>query len=182
MDPLTRMVEHHIWMTGEMIVRAASLTDEQLDAPLGISDDDKTLRRMLSRLVGQLDLWNRAISGEVYDFSVEHDEDVAGMRERFAEVAPRFLAEIHDVVADGRLDETFTTTMRDPARTYTYAAMIEHVLTFSAHNRTLVLVSLKKAGVRDLDLCISEAVGTECDGGPVNASWNQITRHRNREA
>ena len=87
MDPLTRMVEHHIWMTGEMIVRAATLTDEQLDAPLGISDDDKTLRRMLSRLVGQLDLWNRAISGEVYDFSVEHDEDIASMRERFAEVA-----------------------------------------------------------------------------------------------
>jgi hypothetical protein len=158
------MVENHIWMTGEMIERAARLTDEQLDAPLGISahDGDKTLRRLLSRMVGQLDLWNRAIANEFYDFAVEQYEDVAAMRERFAEVAPRFLAEVSDVVAGGRASETFVNAMREPAKVFTYGAMIEHVLTFAAHNRTLVLLSFKNAGIDDLNLCISAQAAELC--------------------
>ena len=44
MDLLTRMVEHHIWLTGELLDRAARLTDAQLDQPIEVSvgtiDDD----------------------------------------------------------------------------------------------------------------------------------------------
>ena len=32
MDLMTRMVEHHVWLTGELLERAARLADEQLDA------------------------------------------------------------------------------------------------------------------------------------------------------
>lgn len=34
MDVLTKMAEHHIWLTGEMIRVAAALTPEQLDQPI----------------------------------------------------------------------------------------------------------------------------------------------------
>jgi AraC family transcriptional regulator len=159
MDPLTRMVEHHIWLTGEMIERAAGLGDDQLDKP---SDDDKTLRRMLSRLVGQLDMWSGAIAGQRYDWSVEEHEDVAAMRDRFAQAAPRFLAEVQDAVTDGRLDDTFVNAQSEPAKVYTYGAMIEHVLTFAAHNRTMAMLALQKAGVRDLSFCVSRTVGEAC--------------------
>lgn len=180
MDPLTRMVENHIWMTGEMIERAARLTDDQLDAPIGFTAyDDKTLRRLLSRIVGQLDLWTSTIVGKRYDFSIEHDEDVAALRERFAEVAPSFLATVDDVVSSGRLDETVDNTVREPLKAFTYGEMIEHVLTFAAHNRTVALLTLKKAGVTDLDMCISENVGSEC---PVDASLTHVKRYRVREA
>lgn len=149
---LTGMVEHHIWLTGEMIKRAATLTDEQLDEPIIISVDDsgKTLRRLLSRLVGQMELWNQVIANKPYDFSVEHHEDLTAMRERFARTAPRFLAQVHDVVESGRLDETFVNALREPAAIYTYCGMIAHVLTFAAHTRTLVILSFKKAGAGDL--------------------------------
>jgi AraC family transcriptional regulator len=152
MDLLTGMVEHHIWLTGEMIERAARLTDSQLDAPITVSvdDNDKTLRRLLSRLVGQLDLWNHAIANQPYDFSIERHEDMAAMRQRFARTAPRFLAEVHDVVASGRLDETFVHAMRKPAGIFTYGGMIAHVLTFAGHTKTLVIMALKKDGVGDL--------------------------------
>lgn len=182
MDALTSMVEHHIWLTGEMIERAAGLTDDQLDAPISFSaaEDNKTLRRLLSRIVGQLDLWTHTMAGQRYDFSVEHGEDVAAMRERFADVAPSFLATVDDVVTSGRLDDTVDNTAREPYRTFTYSAMIQHVLTFAAHNRTLALLTLKQAGVTDLDMCISENVGTDC---PVDASLVHVKRqHRTREA
>jgi hypothetical protein len=61
-----------------------------------------------------------------------------------------FLAEVRDVVATGRLDETFVDALREPAEVFTYGGMIAHVLTFAAHNRTLVVLALKKSGVSDL--------------------------------
>ena len=54
MDLLTRMVEHHIWLTSEMIRCAERLSDAQLDEPieLSVDDDRQTIRTLLSRLVG----------------------------------------------------------------------------------------------------------------------------------
>lgn len=152
MDLMTKMVEHHIWLVGEMIDRAATLPDERLDQPIEVSvdDDRQTLRSLLSRLVGQMDMWNHAIADEAYDWSLEEHETVPAMRARLALVAPRFLAEVRDVAGAGRLDETFVDAMCDPAEVYTYGGMIAHVLTFAAHNRTLVVLALKKAGIDDL--------------------------------
>ena len=49
MDLITKMVEHHVWLTGEMVARAARLDDHVLDKPIEISvegvDDDPTLGR-----------------------------------------------------------------------------------------------------------------------------------------
>ena len=152
MDLLTRMVEHHIWLVGEMIGRAALLPDAELDRPIDVSgdDDNQTMRSLLSRLVGQMDMWNCAIANRDYDWSVEQHEDVNAMRDRLARVAPEFLREVRDVVAAGRLDETFVDALCEPAEMFTYGGMIAHVLTFAAHNRTLVVLALKRAGVEDL--------------------------------
>ena len=53
MDLLNKMIEHHVWLVGEMLSRAATLPDERLDARIEISvegiDDDPTLRSLLSR-------------------------------------------------------------------------------------------------------------------------------------
>ena len=47
------MVEHHIWLTGEMIGAASRLPDAEADKPLEDSDDgdQRTLRGLLSRFV-----------------------------------------------------------------------------------------------------------------------------------
>jgi AraC family transcriptional regulator len=152
MDLLTRMIEHHIWLVGEMIDRAGQLSGDQLDQPveLSVDDDHQTIRTLLSRLIGQLDMWNCAVANRPYDWSLEENESVEAMRLRFAEVAPAFLAEVRDVVSGGRLDETFVDALCEPAEVFTYGGMIAHVLTFAAHNRTLVVLALKKAGVGDL--------------------------------
>jgi AraC family transcriptional regulator len=114
-----------------------------------VDDDRQTLRSLLSRLVGQMDMWNCAVANRTYDWSLEEHEDLDDMRERLARVAPAFLGEVRDVVAGGRLDETFVDALCEPAEVFTYGGMIAHVLTFAAHNRTLVL-ALKKAGIEDL--------------------------------
>jgi AraC family transcriptional regulator len=154
MDLVTRMVEHHIWLVGQMIDRSESLSDDVLDRPIDLSvdgvDDDPTLRSLLSRLIGQMDMWNEVIAHRDYDWSVEDHEPVTDMRQRLDRVAPVFLDQVRDVVGDGRLDETFVDAHCSPAKVFTYGGLIAHVLTFAAHRRTLVAGALVSAGVPDL--------------------------------
>jgi AraC-like DNA-binding protein len=154
MDLLIRMVEHHVWLVGEMLDRAESLSDETLDAPVEISvegiDCDPTLRSLLARLVGQLAMWNAATHEQPYDFDVENGETVAHMRARLSESGPAFVAQLRALVDEGRLDETFVDAVCDPPEVFTYGGMVAHVLTFAAHRRTLVCGALVDAGVTDL--------------------------------
>ena len=152
MDLLTKMVEHHIWLTGEMVRLAERLTDEQLDQPivLDVDDDRQTIRSLLSRLIGQMGMWNAALATRDYDWSVEEHESLSSMRERLAVEGPTYLAHVRDVVAADRLDDTFVDALCEPAEVFTYGGMIAHVLTFAAHRRTLVVLAYGRHGVEDL--------------------------------
>lgn len=153
-DLLLRMVEHHVWLVGQMLDRAQSLDDARLDAPIELSvegiDCDPTLRSLLARLVGQLDQWVSAIGLRGHDFSVERGENVVHMQERLAQVAPAYVAQVRDVCEQGRLGDTFVDAVCDPPRVFTYGGMVAHVLTFAAHRRTLVAGVLIDAGISDL--------------------------------
>jgi AraC-like DNA-binding protein len=152
MDLLIKMVEHNIWLTGEMVRCAERLTDEQLDAhiELSVDEDPQTIRSLLSRLVGQMAMWNAAIANREYDWSVEEHESIASMRRRLAEEGPAYLAQVREVAEQGRLDDTFVDALCEPAEVFTYGGMIAHVLTFAAHRRTLVALALDAAGVDEI--------------------------------
>jgi AraC family transcriptional regulator len=154
MDLLLKMVEHHVWLIGQIVDRAARLSDEQLDATIEVSvegvDDNPTLRSLLSRLIGQMDMWNAALDGRSYDFGVEEGETIASMRSRLAEAGSAFLAQVRDVAEQGRLDETFVDAICEPPEVFTYGGMIAHVLTFAAHRRTLAIGALHSVGITDL--------------------------------
>ena len=152
MDLLTKMVEHHVWLTGEIVERAARLTDEQLDEPIevNVDDDHQTIRSLASRLVGQMGMWNAAIANRDYDWSVEEHESVDSLRARLAVEGPAYLAQVREVAEQGRLDDTFVDALCEPAEVFTYGGMIAHVLTFAAHRRCLVVMALARHGVPDL--------------------------------
>jgi len=154
MDLMTKMVEHHVWLVGEIVERAGRLTEEQLDAPIEVLvegvDDDPTLRSLLSRLVGQMDMWNAAMESRAYDFAVERGESLASIRSRLRDAGPVFLDHAREVIEANRLDETFVDGVCDPPEVFTYGGMLAHVLTFAAHRRTLAIGALHSAGTTDL--------------------------------
>ncbi len=152
MDLLIRMVEHHVWLTGQMVDRAARLTDAQLDEPIGLAvdEDEQSVRSLLSRLIGQMDMWCCALDARPYDWSLEEHEPLGTMRDRLAEVGPAYLGHVREVVDEGRLDDTFVDALCDPVEVFTYAGMVAHVLTFAAHRRTLVALALARHGIPDL--------------------------------
>ena len=154
MDLLQRMVEHHIWLTGELIECATQLTDDQLDERIVINVEDdpdpSTLRRIISRLAGQMAMWNATMASQTYDFAIEQDESLMSARRRLAEAAPIFLGHVRDAIEQGRLDDVFVDASCDPPYTCSYGAMVAHVLTFAAHRRTLAVLALDKHGVTRL--------------------------------
>lgn len=154
MNILVTMMEHHVWLLGEMLTRAAELRDDQLDAPIEISvegvDDEPTPRSLLARLVGQLDMWDAALDGTEYDFSVEADETIGQMRSRLARVGPAFLSRVRRMCEEDRLDEALVCP-GEPAEVYTFGAVLAHILAFAAHRRILVVGALHDAGFTDLD-------------------------------
>jgi AraC-like DNA-binding protein len=154
MDLVRKMVEHHVWLVGEIVDRAGALTDEQLDAPIELSvegvDDDPTLRSLLSRLVGQMDMWNAAMDSRAYDFEVERGESIESIRARLCDAGPVFLDRAREVIDGSRLDETFVDAICEPPEVFTYGGMIAHVLTFAAHRRTLAIGALHSVGITDL--------------------------------
>jgi AraC-like DNA-binding protein len=151
MELLQRMVEHHVWLLGEMVDRAATLPDEALDRPIELSvagiDEHPTARSLLSRLVGQLAMWNAAVDDRPYDFASEENESTASMKKRLGEAGPRFL----ETVRSADFDETFVDGICEPPEVFAYGGMVAHVLTFAAHRRILVLGALEDAGVTDLN-------------------------------
>ncbi|MBO1755470.1 AraC family transcriptional regulator [Allobranchiibius sp. CTAmp26] len=154
MHLIDRMVAHHVWLTGEMVDRAARLPDPVLDERIeyGLEDDpdEMTLRRLLSRLVGQMAMWNAALALRPYDWDVERHETVGSMRERLRTEGETFRARVHQAIDLGELDDTFVDTTCTPPRVFTYGGMIAHVLTFAAHRRTLVALALDQHGIGDL--------------------------------
>ncbi|MFN8195614.1 MAG: AraC family transcriptional regulator [Nocardioidaceae bacterium] len=152
MDLLTKMVEHHVWLTGEMVRLAQRLTDEQLDQviELDVDEDRQTIRSLLSRLIGQMGMWNAAVATRDYDWSVEEHESLSSMRQRLAVEGPAFLAQVREVVEQNRLDDTFVDARCEPAEVFTYGGMVAHVLTFAAHRRTLVVLALGTHGIGEL--------------------------------
>lgn len=111
MELLTKMVEHHVWLAGEMVRVAERLTDDQLDRriELDVDDDQQTGRSLLSRLVGQMGMWNAAMATRDYDWSVVDNESLAAMRERLALEGPTYLGHVREVVDQNRLDDTSST-------------------------------------------------------------------------
>ena len=104
----------------------------------------------MSRLVGQMGMWNAAVAHREYDWSVEQHESVSSLRSRLAVEGPAFLTQVRDVAENGRLDDTFVDALCEPAQVFTYGGMIAHVLTFAAHRRTLAVLALDKFGITDL--------------------------------
>ena len=153
MDLLTKMVEHHVWLTGEMVRLAERLTDEQLDQPIELDvDDDPPDDPLAAVPAGRPDGHVERRARDPRLRLVGRGARVAGLAcaERLAVEGPTYLAHVRDVVDGDRLDDTFVDALCEPAEVFTYGGMIAHVLTFAAHRRTLVALAFGRHGVEEL--------------------------------
>lgn len=153
MDVITRMLDHHLSLVGDIIDRVGRLGDDALDEPIELSvegiDDDPTLRSLTDRLVSQLEMWLTAVEGGT-KIPAGVAVTAASLRRRLDSAGPRFRDLVVPALMEGRADETFLDATCDPPQTFTYAGMLAHVLTFSAVRRTMAIGALTSHGIDDL--------------------------------
>ncbi len=109
MDVLTRMYDHHIALTGEIVDRLAGLGPDVLDRPIELSvegiDAEPTLRSVAERLVRQLEMWVIAVEGGASIPS--GPDDPPALRARLDEAAPRFRETVIAPIEAGAAERTF---------------------------------------------------------------------------
>jgi AraC family transcriptional regulator len=153
MDVLTKMLDHHLWLSGEILDRAGRLDDRVLDEPITQSvegiDRNPTLRSVSARLVTQLEMWLAAFDG-ARETPPAGDTTPSVLRARLSEAGPKFREVVVGAIEDGRADETFVDTTCRPAHVFSYGGVLAHVLTFSAARRTMAIGALESAGIDDL--------------------------------
>ena len=153
MDVLVRMLDHHLWLTAEILDRAGTLDTDALDAPITLSvegiDESPSLRSISARLVTQLEMWLASLDGATTTPD-QGDTSPAALRARLDAAAPDFRTRVATALAEGRADETFVDASCEPPQVFTYGGMLAHVLTFSAVRRTMAIGALESAGVTDL--------------------------------
>ncbi|HEY2508582.1 MAG TPA: AraC family transcriptional regulator [Streptosporangiaceae bacterium] len=143
------LIDQHITVIAQLLDRAATLSEEQLDAPIELSvegiDENPTIRSLLSRLVGQLDMWNAAMASTEYDFGVEQHESLQSMRARLTTAGGSFASFVRSAAEQDRMGETFVDATCEPY-VFTIAGMVGHVLVYAAYRRTLVAGAVASAG------------------------------------
>ncbi len=149
MDFTAEFFQHHVRYLGELIDRAEHLDPQALDERISVSvpsiDDSPTIRSLLSRLIGQLQMWGASMDGVGYDFDVEHDEPVTSMRERLERVGPAFTASVRDIGDRGAYEEMYLDTTCEQPFSFTAAGMLGHILTYGSYRRTLVTAAIEAA-------------------------------------
>lgn len=156
MDLTDRLLEHDLWLMQQLLDKAATLTDEQLDAPLvhmekllWFESAEQTLRELLDRLVFTKEVWVAAVQGQ--QLTTIADRTPQGMRQRLDAANGEFLALARRVRDEKLWDTEFIDMICDPPETFTYGGMIAHVINVCTYRRLTALHTLKRFGVTGLD-------------------------------
>jgi AraC family transcriptional regulator len=154
MDILELMLEHDHWLTRKMLEAAKTLTDAQLDLrlaphqPQHFEEPQTSLRQMFHRLIFWKEVWLSAIHG--LEFPVDKTLSLDSFEIRLERSAPAFLALAKGVSDAGNWQGAFVDHLCEPPETFTFGGVIAHVLTFSAHQRFVMLEVLRGFGIHDL--------------------------------
>jgi AraC-like DNA-binding protein/uncharacterized damage-inducible protein DinB len=154
MDLTDRLVAHNVWLTQQLLKRAAQLPDDALDRPLDLGETnveeltEPTLRGLLEHLVFEKETWTAGIKGRALEEG--SSATIEALQRRHDAIGAEFSALVREIDERGDWDRSFIDTTCDPPETFTLGGAIAHVVTFSAHRRELAIGALRRLGVTDL--------------------------------
>ncbi len=155
MNLTNRLIDHDLWLTRQLLEKATTLTDAQLDTPLAKPEQpipfdriEQTLRDVLQRLVFTKEVWVAAVLGR--KLPEQQDNSAVGLRQRMDATFGEFRALVQRVEAENLWDAEFVDMICEPPERFTYGGMIAHVITFSAYRRTVAIQALARLGITDL--------------------------------
>jgi hypothetical protein len=142
---------------------AATLPAADLERPLRpglvvvwFQGDEASAAEMLRRLVGTLEVWVAAIAGEPVP------EFAGPLEPRLKRAGTRLLRLVRQIRDRGAWDDAFIDALCEPPQSFTFGAVLSHILAFGAVRREAL------AGV------LTELGAHLSDGDPIN--WELRSR------
>ena len=140
MDQNERLLGHDRWMSNLMYDAASKLDDSALDQDFDIGH--RTVRQTLDHIAVGIELWTSLMRGESEKWE-PNPTDVETMRARQTAAYDEFEALARTLIADGRLDETFTDAW---GYSQSMGATILHVILHSHVHRSDLLHMFQRLG------------------------------------
>lgn len=156
------LVTHELDDTRSLLVAAKGLASGEYRAALlpnvtllSWHGPEESIAAVLENHVWTKEVWTAAIEGKDVP---ERDEqaDAVALIDRHDAVAPRWLSAVRDIERRGAWEDVMVDALCDPPESFMLAAVVAHVLTYSAGRRLIVRSMLRMAGV-DVD-----------DGDPID--------------
>lgn len=151
-QPLDLLVHHDLDDTRDLLDLAKQLTEEdyrrELSPGARVHDWEGELASVaavLTSLVFTKEVWLAAILGE--DFPADRPDDLASLRRRHDDVAPRWLEMLRDIERRDAWDDRIVDALCDPPESFVLGSIVAHVLTYDAHRRIGVRAMLRDLGV-----------------------------------
>lgn len=141
---LDRMLGHDRWTTDHLMDMSQSLSDEQLDREMDIGH--RTLRKTFDHMILTVEFWTGQMVGQAVAWE-SHHTSIEQMRTRHQQAYDQFESVARDVVASGRLDDTFVDHY---GYAESYGATILHVIYHNVQHRGEVLHFLQRLGVENI--------------------------------
>jgi len=107
--------------------------------------DPPTTRDMLERLIYSKEIWTAAIAGREAPPD-DRGRSLPELRGRFERSSEEFAAVVRDIRERCAWDTAFVDAVCDPPESFTFGAMVAHVLTWSAHRRFVAIGALRQLG------------------------------------
>lgn len=148
MDPLERLPGHDSWTTRQLLDKAASLTDSQLDHEFDIGH--QTVRRTVEPIIWNVECCTDFMQGVEPQRRPDGQQSIAELTERFEAGSAERLEFAREVVAQNRLDDTFVDALDTPPRAKSFGGTIVYLATDGMHHRAQLLFMLRRLGIRDL--------------------------------
>ncbi len=144
MDLLERLLGHDRWTTERLLTLSQDLSDAQLDLEFDVGH--RTLRDTFDHMILNVEFWTGLMLDKPIAYEPEH-ASVDDMRTRHARSYDQFANVARDLVALGRVDETFVDhySVRQ-----SFGATILHVVLHNAQHRSEALHILQRLGLADL--------------------------------
>ena len=146
------------WHTQRLLELAKTLSDEQLDRPLGNQmrvfpwdGPDQNLRQILDRMVLTKEVWAAALTGGAMppmETAPPESRTPSAMLARLIQADAGFHGVLLEVRNRGAWDDTFVDALCEPPETFTFGGMFAHVIAFNAHRRMLAMDALRGMGVK----------------------------------
>lgn len=151
-DPLTAQLVHHdVDDTRTLLGLAGTLDDEAYRrvrlggaSLLPWDGPEESVADVMAHLVRTKELWLASLEGA--DHPADGPDDPAALRERFEQVAPRWLAAVRDIDRRGAWGDTLVDALCDPPESFVLSSVVAHVLTYAAARRQLVRLLLRADG------------------------------------